>query len=210
MSDIRQEDKLTQVLEAVEHPERYTDEQLQQLLSDEACADYYRLMCDAASAYADSREADGAETETAWQRLVSKRSARVLTFRRIAAILLAVLLLTGISYAAIWLMNGHGDGHGDRHLGQTAGASPQQETAADRPTAPTDTICTFQDAELQDILTEVAAHYQLRTDYRSEQARHIRFYVKWNKAEGVSPIMERLNMSEKVKIQLADDLLIVE
>ena len=56
----------------------------------------------------------------------------------------------------------------------------------------------------------MAAHYQLRTDYRSEQARHIRFYVKWNKAEGVSPIIERLNMSEKVKIQLADDLLIVE
>jgi len=139
MSDIQQEDKLTQVLEAVEHPERYTDEQLQQLLSDEACADYYRLMCDAASAYADSREADEAETETSWQRLVSQRPARVLTIRRIAAILLAVLLLTGISYAAIWLMNGHGD----RHLGQTAGASPQQETAADRQTAPTDTICTF-------------------------------------------------------------------
>jgi len=77
MSDIQQEDKLTQVLEAVEHPERYTDEQLQQLLSDEACADYYRLMCDAASAYADSREADEAETETSWQRLVSQRPARV-------------------------------------------------------------------------------------------------------------------------------------
>ena len=190
----------------MEHPERYTDEQLQQLLSDEACADYYRLMCDAASAYADTHEADEAETEAAWQRLVSQQPARVLTTRRIAAILLAVLMLSGISYAAIWLMNSHGD----RHLGQTAGAGPQQETAADRQTAPSDTICTFQDAELQDILTEVAAHYQLRTDYRSEQSRHIRFYVKWNKAEGVSPIMERLNMSEKVKIKLADDLLIVE
>lgn len=205
MSDIQQEDKLTQVLEAVEHPERYTDEQLQQLLSDETCADYYRLMCDAASAYADTREADEAETETSWQRLVSQRPARVLTIRRIAAILLAVLLLTGISYAAIWLMQDRTEAPDDKTI-----QTPTQETAADRPTAPTDTICTFQDAELQDILTEVAAHYQLRTDYRSEQARHIRFYVKWNKAEGVSPIMERLNMSEKVKIQLADDLLIVE
>ena len=35
-------------------------------------------------------------------------------------------------------------------------------------------------------------------------------YVKWNKTEDVLPIIERLNMSEKVKIELADDLLIVE
>lgn len=207
MSNIRQEDKLTQVLEAVEHPERYTDEQLQQLLSDEACADYYRLMCDAASAFADIHEAEETETEVAWQQLAQKRPARVLTIRRIAAVLLVLLMLSGLTYAAILLMQ---SGHGDRHLGETAGASPRQEAVAEKQTVPSDTIYTFQDAELQDILTEVAAHYQLRTDYRSEQARHIRFYVKWNKAEGVSPIIERLNMSEKVKIQLADDLLIVE
>lgn len=205
MNDIQQEDQLTQVLEAVEHPERYTDEQLQQLLSDEARADYYRLMCDAASAYADSHEADEAETEAAWQQLVSQRPARVLTLRRIAAILLAVLLLSGLSYAAIRLMQDRTETPDDKTI-----QTPIQKTVAERPTAPSDTICTFQDAELQDILTEVAAHYQLRTDYRSEQARHIRFYVKWNKAEGVNPIMERLNMSEKVKIKLADDLLIVE
>ena len=205
MSNNQQEDKLTQVLEAVEHPERYTDEQLQLLLSDEACADYYRLMCDAANAYADTHEADEAETELAWQQLARRRPARVLTIRRIAAILLIVLLLTGISYAAILLLQGHTETMDDKTM-----QTPIQETVAEKQTVPSDTIYTFQDAELQDILTEVAAHYQLRTDYRSEQVRHIRFYVKWNKAEGVNPIMERLNMSEKVKIQLADDLLIVE
>lgn len=209
MSNIRQEDKLTQVLEAVEHPERYTDEQLQLLLSDEACADYYRLMCDAASAFADIHEAEETETEVAWQQLAQRRPARVLTIRRIAAVLLVLLMLSGLTYAAILLMQS-GHGHGDIHLGETAGTGPRQEAVAEKQIAPSDTIYTFQNAELQDILTEVAAHYQLRTDYRSEQARHIRFYVKWNKAEGVSLIMERLNMSEKVKIQLADDLLIIE
>jgi hypothetical protein len=64
--------------------------------------------------------------------------------------------------------------------------------------------------ELQDILTEVAAYYQLQTDYRHEQTRHIRFYVKWNKQEGVEPIVERLNLSEKVNITLDKNVLIVE
>ena len=52
MSKAEQNEKLTQVLEMTEHPERFTDEQLQQLLNDEECADFYRLMCDATSAYA--------------------------------------------------------------------------------------------------------------------------------------------------------------
>lgn len=203
MSDIQQEDKLTQVLEAVEHPERYSDEQLRQLLSDETCADYYRLMCDAATAYADSHEADEAETEAIWQRLASQRPARVLTTRRIAAVLLVLLMLSGFTYAAIWLM------HDKEETTVKVTQTPVKEVA-EQHKEPSDTIYTFQDAELQDILAEVAAHYQLRTDYRNEQSRHIRFYVKWNKAEDVLPIMERLNMSEKVKIELADDLLIVE
>ena len=52
MNRTGQTDKLAQVLDAIERPERYTNEQLLQLLSDEQCSDYYRLMCDATSAYA--------------------------------------------------------------------------------------------------------------------------------------------------------------
>lgn len=189
MSDIQQEDKLMQVLEAVEYPERYTDEQLQQLLSDEECADYYRLMCDAASAYAHKR-----------------RPARVLTLRRIAAIIVVVLLLSGISYAAIRML-----GDGERPVAEATVQEPVADVSGDgRQTVPTDSVWTFQNVELQDILTEVTAYYQLQTDYRHEQTRHIRFYVKWNKQEGVEPIMERLNMSEKVNITLDKNVLIVE
>ena len=188
MSDIQQEDKLMQVLEAVEHPERYTDEQLRQLLSDEECASYYRLMCDAVSAYADTR-----------------RPARVLTFRRVAAILVVILLLTGFSYAAIRMLR-----DSEQPVAETVVKEPAADMSDSQQTAPTDSVWTFQNVELQDILTEVTAYYQLQTDYRHEQTRHIRFYVKWNKQEGVEPIVERLNLSEKVNITLDKNVLIVE
>ena len=58
MNKADQTDKLTRVLEATEHPELYTDEELEQLLSDEECAEYYHLMCEAASAYDELREED--------------------------------------------------------------------------------------------------------------------------------------------------------
>ncbi len=208
MNDNYKDDKLTQVLEAVEHPERYTDEQLRLLLSDEECAAYYRLMCDAASSYADSHEADEVETEAVWQQLSRRKPARLLTLRRIAAILVTVLLLTGISYAAIRLIGGHAEA-ADNTTDKTQVADTQA-TADEQEEATSDSVWTFQHAELQEILEQVAAYYRLKTEYRHEETRHVSFYVKWNKAEAVQQLMERLNLSEKVNITLADGVLIVE
>lgn len=207
MSKAEQPDKLTQVLDAVEYPERYTDEQLQELFSDEACADCYRLMCDVSSAYDEVPKIDEAEIHAAWQEIAGQKPEKMMTFRKIAAILLAILALSGISYAAIRMIQDR------QETPSTMSVSDDVKTidpSTEKLEAIADTIRTFQDAELQEILTEVTDHYKLRTEYRHDEARHIRFYVKWNKAEDVLPIIERLNMSEKVKIELADDLLIVE
>ena len=190
MSKAEQNDKLTQVLEMTEHPERFTDEQLQQLLNDKECAGFYRLMCDAASAYAGTQ--------------VSLPSRRV-NIRRIAAILLALMMLSGLSYAAIRML-----------LNRQDAIETEQETEIVKPASAIETpdandkVWTFQNAELQEILEVVTAFYQLGTEYRNEAPRHVRFYVKWDKTEGIQALVERLNKSEKVNIKIADDLLIVE
>ena len=190
MSKAEQNDKLTQVLEMTEHPERFTDEQLQQLLSDEECADFYRLMCDAASAYADTQAS-----------LPSRR----LNLRRIAAILIVLLTLSGLSYAAIRMLQNRHETIETEQVIDTVKTVPVNLTPDG-----TDKTWTFQNAELQEILEVVTAFYQLGTEYRNEAPRHVRFYVKWDKTEGIQALVERLNKSEKVNIKIADDLLIVE
>lgn len=190
MSKAEQNDKLTQVLEMTEHPERFTDEQLQQLLNDEECAVFYRLMCDAASAYAGTQAS-----------LPSRR----ISLRKIAAILMALLMLSGLTYAAIRMLQNRQDT-----------IETEQETKIVKPASAiqtqdaNDKVWTFQNAELQEILEVVTAFYQLGTEYRNEAPRHVRFYVKWDKTEGIQALVERLNKSEKVNITIADDLLIVE
>ena len=206
MSKTDREDKLSKVLDATEHPEQYTDEQLAELLSDEECADYYRLMCDAASAYAATHTETDEELEAEWQRL-QHRSARPVLFsiRKIAAVVIAILALTGISYAAVSLMTDHeGTPSANTEMTGTPSSLP------DSPTEPADTVQTFQNVELQDILTAVAAHYQLQTEYRNEQPRHVRLYIKWNKSEGVETMLERLNKFDKVTLALSDNKIIVE
>ena len=206
MSKTDREDKLSKVLDATEHPEQYTDEQLEELLSDEECADYYRLMCDAASAYAATHTETDEELEAEWQRL-QHRSARPVLFsiRKIAAVVIAILALTGISYAAVSLMTDHED-----TLSTNTEMTETPSSLPDSPTEPADTVQTFQNVELQDILTAVAAHYQLQTEYRNEQSRHVRLYIKWNKSEGVETMLERLNKFDKVTLTLSDNKIIVE
>ena len=206
MSKTDREDKLSKVLDATEHPEQYTDEQLEELLSDEECADYYRLMCDAASAYAATHTETDEELEAEWQRL-QHRGARPVLFsiRKIAAVVIAILALTGISYAAVSLMTDHED-----TLSTNTEMTETPSSLPDSPTEPADTVQTFQNVELQDILTAVAAHYQLQTEYRNEQSRHVRLYIKWNKSEGVETMLERLNKFDKVTLALSDNMIIVE
>ena len=127
---VEQTDKLTMVLDAIEHPEQYTDEQLQQLLKDEECADFYRLMCDAASAYTSTYTESDDEVEAEWRRFVAKTSSPFRYVLKVAAVLLTVLLLSGIGYAAVRLIQNEDE--------TPAMAKPQSSMAASHPTSDED------------------------------------------------------------------------
>lgn len=208
MNRKEENDQLTQILEAVEHPERYTDEQLQQLLGDDQCRDYYRLMCEATSAYADTYTESEAETEAAWEAFRQQHYPRQRYWWKIAAAFIGVVMLSGISYAAVSYIRHAETRQQPVHEVQTP--SPQKQQAPALQEEQDDTTYTFKDVELQDILSELATHYQLHTEYRNEQARHTRIYIKWNKMEDAQTMIERLNHFEKVNIRLANGLMIAE
>lgn len=205
MSKTDSEDKLAKVLDATEHPEQYTDEQLEELLRDEECAAYYRLMCEASSAYAETHTESEADIDAEWQRIVNRHKGRMI-LRKVAAVIIAVIVMSGISYAAVRLIQ-------NRHqpLSESIQAATQiAEKQSAQTTETNDSLYTFQNAELQDILNAVSAQYQLQTEYRSEEARHIRLYIKWNKAESVDSMLQRLNKFEKVNLTLSGDHILVE
>jgi hypothetical protein len=208
------EDKLTEVLKATEHPEQYTDEQLQELFADEECAEYYRLICDADNAYAEAPEESEEEIEAEWQRITrnsqpsSNSQFTILNFQlsKVAAVVIAVLALSAVSYAAVKLLSARQQQSTPVVVTETMQVSENPATPLPEPA---DTIQVFQDAELQEILTVVANYYKLHTDYRSEEARHVRLYTKWNKAESVEKLVKRLNRFDKVNLTLEGDVLTV-
>lgn len=182
---------IEQLLRMTERPQDYTDEELQQLMNDPDMRAYYELMVKAGEGFA------------------QRKTRRDKSMRRwkIAAMFAGIILLSGLTFAAVHIIRGQESV--ERSQQEVVAAKPQP-TAVDRQQSESDTIRTFENAELQQILGELADHYHLDVDYRNEQARHIRLYTKWNTTAPLSQMIEKLNGFEKVSIRQTPNQIIAE
>ena len=93
--------------------------------------------------------------------------------------------------------------------------SPVQETRISNTyqqteVLPQDSIRTFENRELEEILNEISCFYHVSVVFRNEQTRHIRLYTKWDTSAPLSQMIERLNSFEKVSIRLHNNQIIAE
>lgn len=182
---------IEELLRMTERPQDYTDEELQQLLDDPDMRTYYELMVKAEEGFAQRK---------------TKHDKGVRLWK-IAAMFIGIILLSGITFAAVHIIRGQKSGGMKQ---ENMVATKSQPSAVNHQLSESDTIRTFENAELQQILGELADYYHLDVDYRNEQARHIRLYTKWNTAAPLSQMIERLNGFEKVSIRQTHNHLIAE
>ena len=182
---------IEELLKMIERPQDYTDEELQLLMSDPDMRAYYELMVKAEEGFAQRK---------------SKRNTGMRLWK-IAAMFIGILLLSGITFAAIKYYRTQETGFSSQ---DTVAVTNSQLSTPNSQPSESDTIRTFENAELQQILGELADHYHLEVNYRNEQARHIRLYTKWNTSAPLSQMVERLNSFEKVSIRQAQNQIIAE
>ena len=99
--------KTEQLLTMLEHPERYSDQQWQEILADDECRQLYSMMAKARSAFAreqaDERLTDEMIDEQ-WQRLDAEyptRAAILPLWRKVAAAAVVAVATIGIAVAAM-------------------------------------------------------------------------------------------------------------
>ena len=182
---------IEELLKMIERPQDYSDEELEQLMSDPDMRAYYELMVKAEEGFT--------------QRNTKRDKARRLW--KIAAMFVGIILLSGLTFAAVHLMRSEKT---EIRSQETEAVTTSQPSTLNSQLPESDTIRTFENAELQQILSELADHYHLEVDYRNEQARHVRLYTKWNTAAPLSQIVERLNHFEKVNIRQTNKQIIAE
>ncbi len=207
-------ENILRLLEMLDNPEAYTEQEIEDIINhDDDTREAYNLMVEAKRS-SRRRKADAAvDVDGAWQRLEQQLQPRLQNFRRmkIAASFIGVLFVSGIAFAAIQLI---------RHTQQW---SPKTEVVVNDATpinvAPTDTLgndtlamqpVVYDNIPLEKMLTEIAAHYDVKVKFLSSETRELRFRFVWNPQQGIDQVVSDLNQFSRLKVTLKDDVITVE
>lgn len=198
-------EKIERLLDMTEHPEHYTEEEMQAILADEETREYYDLMIKTDNAYTKIPDVD---VDKALQEFETKHS-RHFSLAKIAATLIGILLVSGITYAAIVINRSSSDKQSVRKAQTGRVITDKPTKSIDTETTDTDTTTTqkgqsFDNVELQTILDDISSYYKLKVIYHSDKSRHLRLHFYWDKTKDAETIVESLNHFENVNMTLTD------
>ncbi len=205
-------DNLDKLLEAIEHPDRFSDAELNDLLSDPETHRLYELLCASrADAFVKASTSDESEIERQWQLFKAKRRKKSffawISNRNIAAVIALLIASCSIIMVGVSLSN--------RFLGNSEKPSTEQVTAPqladDVATAQTqllkDTVIVFEDEKLDKILDIVAPYYNVKVDLKSPSYKDVRLFLKWESTTSIDDLLEHLNSSDRINLLLKEDVI---
>lgn len=132
------------------------------------------------------------------------------SFKKLAAMFISILVLSGIAYAAIRIASQ--SQQQPQKTEQTPLKVQHQQTMTDNPSAPVDTLAqtyVFENVPLDEMVKDIVLYYHWGADIKSEQAHAVRLYYKWDRAATIESVVEDLNHFNHVNISIEDNKLIV-
>ena len=158
-------------------------------------------------------EAELAAFMAAHKEHFAHKGPRLAFIRKIAALFLGILMLTGFAYAAVrtGFFTHPWDGKPLSEQVAVTDAIP-----ASLIIVPNDSVqkpsgqVTFDNQELADILTSICNAYKVEIHLKDETQKHIRLHFTYDTKEKLEDVMESLNTFEKFRLELKDKKLTVE
>ena len=216
MTNMNKDEKRLMLFDMQEHPDKYTDEQMEHLLADEEVKEFLR---DLAMARMVGKKATPkkVDVDKAWKEF-SNGSYR--NRMKIAASIVGIIFLSGVALAAVqngWLNFSTSDKVVDNKA-MAEQIVPSNTLANDSLKAmtvePTDSLdmkpVVFDNAELGTILMQMADFYHVKVEYMNANTQHVRLFFNWNKTKTLEQNMELLNAFDRIQIEYADGTLIVK
>lgn len=217
--------KVDLLFEMLEHPEQYSESQWLEILADDECRELYSMMAKTKSAFAAAKAAEDVTdemVENEWQRLSSVQNHRasvVPLWRKIAAAAAIVVAFFGITIAAVQTNFFGFVQSNDKAVNDTEKTvqDERMNVTLDEITIEqnTDTIAPaeprlYDNVPMEQILNDLAAHYNVSVEYRNTDARSLRLYYEWQPDYTLDKVVEMLNNFESFSIHCEDNKLIVE
>ena len=229
MSTMNKDEKRLMLFDMQEHPEKYTDEQVEHLLADEEVQEFLRdlAMARMAGKKATPKKVD---VDKAWREFSEKHNkaksigngANTPHHNRmqIAASIIGIIFLSGVALAAVqngWLKFAVSDKVADNKTTteQTVKQKPSADDSLKAVTAePKDSLdmkpVVFDNAELRTILTQMTDFYHVKVRYDNADTQHVRLFFNWNKTKTLEQNLEILNAFDRIRIEYTEGELVVK
>ena len=232
--------KWDMLLNLLEHPEKYSETQKDELLGDKEVNELYLQLVETRQSLdfgKSKEEMKMPSIDAEWEKLKEEKqqkeemsqnaetqqTAKLFSLwspmRKVAAVA-AVLVVSGITFAAIHLVTRSHQPSDNSNTELVASqkdsiqqvSAPQKSNIEEKSDSASlaQLPLVYENAELQNILTPIAGHFHLQVTYQNESARHIRLFLQLEKNMSLDDIIELLNHFEKVNIRHEGQTLIVE
>ena len=186
------------LFQMMEQPKAYSDQQWQEILSDEECRELYALMAKTRSAFDVQKEIDDETIDAEWKRLTATSCRR---WFWVAAMFIGILMLSGIAYAAYRAWG----------IGKIEPVTRESfEVGKLQPTENESNIVRFDNVQLDSVLQVVAQYYNKQIVYRDDSVRYHRMLIEWNQAETLASFILLINNFDGIHITETNDSIIVE
>lgn len=220
---MKNQDKIELLLDIQEHPEKYSDEQLNSMLAeDEELAEMMEQLATTKRAMTkEEAEDEQLDMDALWQEFETEHelefdepeTKRVsMPLRKIAAMFIGVALTAGVAFAAIQIVRSVSKPVPEptkiEAPAAPKAAQPDDEVPADTVVAVKPVV--FDNVELAQIMAQIAAHYKAEVEIENEDAGAYRLYFEWNSQETLEHVVERLNRFESINIELNNNKMTVK
>ena len=205
MTNMNKDEKRLMLFDMQEHPEKYTDEQMEHLLADEEVKEFLR---DLAMARMASKKAtpEKVDVDKAWKEFAETHNKDKSTDKKeanssyrnrikIAASIVGIIFLSGVALAAVqngWFKLSTSDKVVEEKAATEQTANPKQ----------------LANDSLKAITTEPKD--SLDMEYMNANTQHVRLFFNWNKTKTLEQNLELLNAFDRIQIEYANGTLIVK
>ena len=206
------DEKIQLLLDMQEHPEQFSEQALQTMLNDSEMRELMEATAQLKQAMINEQSNEN-NVDAEWQRFVQTHlteQKQERSWLKIAATFIGILMMSGIAFAAVYII---------RHVSNT-GVEPQkpiqESTIANPHQLPADTLKTdtipskvvrYDEATLEQILTDMSDYYGLTLNWKSEEAKTLRLFYIWNKQQSAEEAITSMNSFERIRLELNDNIL---
>ncbi|MCH3992361.1 MAG: DUF4974 domain-containing protein [Prevotella sp.] len=212
-------EKIEQLIQMMEHPEQYSNDQWREILKDKDCREYYQLISETDNAIHDKPLSDK-DVNRAQKNFESKyysSTPHFLLLRKIAAIFIGLILISCIAIAAVSIVKHHQRTQTSlthngiiNHKIKDSVKTVVMKTGSVKRKSTTDGEKRFVNVSLENILQQIAVYYHVKVSFTDGKATKIRLFFNWNQNNTLPQVVEQLNNFEEFHITLSNNTLTVK